>query len=335
MSRWSLTQALRSPGVHFVVVGALLYSVSGSQQPEPPERATLAISAAKVEQLRADLHFELGRSPSPEELRSAVDSWIDEEVLIRHALELGLDREPAVERRLAQIAAFVDGDDLDRRGSDAVLADRARELGLQLSDRVVRNILIDRASRLIRAAVLVREPTDAALQSYLEEHAEVFRSPSVLALAHVELRRASVEEAESVLDRISEALPDSELSSDDLTGWGDPPSVPAVLPGLTERELSRRFGPAFVSALAEMPDDGWSGPIRSPHGLHLVRILERRPGALPSLSTVRNQVRGRLRHELAEHWLDERLKGLRAEFDIRLGPEAVAWGMPSSSEVSS
>ncbi len=338
--RGALGAISRSPAVHFAVVGALLYGLSGSPGPQPEDRAVLEISAQRVALLRTDLHLELGRAPSPAELQAAVDTWIDGEVLIRHAVELGLDREPAVERRLAQIAAFVDGEARDPQASEAVLADRARELGLHMSDRVVRNILIDRASRLIRAAVLVREPTEGALRQYLEQHADLFRTPSRLALAHVELRRASMgeaaekAEAQALLERLAEALPEKEIHADALAGWGDAPSVPSVLPALTERDLIRRFGPQFVDALAEMPEGEWSGPVRSAHGLHLVKVQERRPGALPPLSTVEDQVRGRLRHELAERWLQERLQGLRAEFDVRLSPDAVAMHTLLGSEVS-
>lgn len=322
---WSLSAALRSPAVHFVVVGALLYALSGSQETEPAAQVLLEIPAARVELLRNDLHFELGRSPSPTELRAAVDSLIDEEVLIRHALDLGLDREPAVERRLAQIASFVEGDENDmEQGIEADLANRARALGLQRSDRVVRNILIDRASRLIRAAVLVREPTDAALERYLNENAAVFRRPSRWALAHVELREVSASEAEQQLDLLNEAALGPEIVAADLAGWGKSPSVPSVLPALSERDLARRFGHGFAGALAEMPEGVWAGPVSSPYGLHLVRILEHRPGVVPPLDEVRDEVRGRLRHELAERWLDERLRGLRAEYDVRVGPVRMA-----------
>ena len=46
----------------------------------------------------------------------------------------------------------------------------AVDLGLHHGDLVVRRILIDAAKRLIRVAVLSREPTEAALEAYLREH---------------------------------------------------------------------------------------------------------------------------------------------------------------------
>ncbi len=50
------------------------------------------------------------------------------------------------------------------------------------------------------------------------------------------------------------------------------------------------FGQEFALHLAEVEPGGWTGPLGSSYGLHLVRIRERLPARMPELSEVRKAV---------------------------------------------
>lgn len=357
---------LRSPAVHFLLAGGLLYLASTSLGPgeagDGGEVRELRLSTAQVERLREDLRSQLGRPPSQAQLEEAVRRRIDEEVLLDHALDLGLDREPAVERRLAQIAGFVsttepaqvspveagstiaegssavDGSYVGGdRASQAELAELARQLGLHRSDRVARNISIDRASRLIRAAILAHEPTEAALEAHLVEHADLFRAPDRLALEHVEVRDDDPATARA---RAEALLPRLRAAEADPATLGDRPSVPSRLRAQPERALARRFGHSFAEALADLPEGTWAGPLASRYGWHLVRITERRPGPEPTLEPVRDDVRAHWRHQHSERWLRERLAQLRATYRIEIAgqqvpPSVLAAATEADEEVSS
>src|SRR5207302_1954271 len=104
-----------------------------------------------------------GHPLTPEERQRVLRAVVDEEILYAYARRLGLDKEPVVERRLSQIATFVTENPHEAK-STKELAGEALLLGLNDGGLVVRRMLIDGARRLIRAAVLVREPSEAALE---------------------------------------------------------------------------------------------------------------------------------------------------------------------------
>ena len=172
---------LRSPALHYVVLGALLFIVVSPRGSEQPA-ARLVVPASRIE--AAFREYEgLKRQPlTPEEKQSIIRLLVDREVLYAYALRLGLDKEPVVERRLSQIATFVSENPHEAK-STKELANEALLLGLNEGDLVVRRILIDGARRLIRAAVLIREPSDSLLEQYLHEHADEFRLPARVRLS--------------------------------------------------------------------------------------------------------------------------------------------------------
>src|SRR5262249_46676471 len=175
---------------------------------------------------------------------------IDQEVLYAYALRLGLDKDPVVERRLSQIATFVSENPHEAKSTEE-LANEAVLLGLTESDLVVRRILIDGARRLIRAAILIREPSDSLLEQYLQEHADEFRLPARVRLSHVLVdprihREQTEHDARELLARLRADAVRPEQAAD----YGDRGLVAANLAALPEVELERRFGHKFVEQLA-------------------------------------------------------------------------------------
>lgn len=308
---------LRSPALHFAVLGALLYGAVAPPGSAPPPR--LVIPASRIAMAVQEYQDLNGHALDPQEKQAVVRAVVEQEVLYAYALRLGMGQEPAVERRLAQIATFV-ADNPHEAKSTAERADEAATLGLGEGDMVVRRILIDGARRLIRAAVLVREPADAALESYLREHPDEFRGAErwrlsqVVVDARLHRGRAGEEDARQLLARLrQEAVPPAEAKS-----YGDPGFVAANLPALTGLELERRFGHRFVESLAGLPAGSWQGPVPSRFGWHLVYIEDYSPARVPALAEVRDRVRVRVREKLADEWLAVRLEQLRAEFAVEI-----------------
>lgn len=117
LHRW-----LREPLFHFAVLGAAIFGLHAAVAPRPRDER-IVVSADFVAGLRQEHAARAGRPPTPEEERALVDRFVDEEVLYREAVALGLDRgDPIVRRRLAQKMMFVAEDGAAREPSDAELA---------------------------------------------------------------------------------------------------------------------------------------------------------------------------------------------------------------------
>jgi parvulin-like peptidyl-prolyl isomerase len=110
----------REPLVRFLLIGALLFvAMTGVRQLQRP---VVRIDAAELEQLAAYWEAQYQRPPTKAELAGIIDDRIDEELLAREALRLGLDKnDMIIRRRLAQKMGFASEDAAAREPSEAEL----------------------------------------------------------------------------------------------------------------------------------------------------------------------------------------------------------------------
>jgi PPIC-type PPIASE domain len=316
---------LRSPALHFAVLGGLLFAAVPTRAPAP-EAVRLVVPTSRVETAIREFERVHGRPLTPEDRERLTQAVVDEEVLYAYALRLGLDKEPVVERRLAQIAAFV-AENPHEAKSAKELANEAHELGLNDGDVVVRRILIDGAKRLIRAAVLAREPSDSLLEEYLRQHPDQFRLPARARISHVVVdARMHREWTEHTAHELLARLRADSVPPEQAGAYGDHGLVASNLPALPHVELERRFGYRFVKHLDRLPMGSWQGPVPSRYGLHLVFVEERIPERIASLTEVRRDVSARVRNQLADEWLAARMEQLRAEFQVEMRGSATRSG---------
>lgn len=89
-----------------MLAGAVLFGAHAALR--RPRADQIVISAAFVEGLREEQRARTGRTPSAEETRALVDRFVEEEILHREALALGLDQgDVIVRRRLTQKMRFL------------------------------------------------------------------------------------------------------------------------------------------------------------------------------------------------------------------------------------
>ena len=308
---------LSAPALHMAAIGALLFTGAVASKGLPSTtRPRLVIPAQRVDTARQAFLYEQRRAPNADEMAALLDYLVDQEVLYQYALRLGMHEQPVAQRRLAQIAAFVDANPHDRR-PERERAAEAIELGLHHGDVVVRRILIDGTRRLIRAVVLTRQPNPAMVEEFLAAHREQFAWPARTRITHVAVNGfrwpgAGKERAAALLSRLRRESVPPEAGP----RLGDEPMVPSALPALSAKDLQTRFGVTFEGGLKDAPIGAWAGPIASRFGYHLVWVHERQEATLPPFEEIREKVEQRLLHKLADEWLAFRLRQLRAEFDI-------------------
>lgn len=113
---------LREPLTHFLAIGVVL--VLGAAGLKALERPVLRVDANELSQLVAYWQVQTQRAPTPEELQGIIRERVDEEILAREAVRLGLDQDDLIiRRRLAQKMAFA--------GEDAVPVAEPDEAALQ------------------------------------------------------------------------------------------------------------------------------------------------------------------------------------------------------------
>lgn len=108
LSGWARA-ALAEPLTHFAAIGLALFVALGLA--EGLERPVVRISEAEIAQLAQYWSSQMQREPTRVELGALISERVDEEILAREALRLGLDRDDIIiRRRLAQKMAFISED---------------------------------------------------------------------------------------------------------------------------------------------------------------------------------------------------------------------------------
>lgn len=308
---------LRSPALHFAVLGLVLFFASRDERASAPKADDrVQIPWVRASKIHARMAREQGRPLTDEEIAEANQILIDQEVLWLYSRELGLEHDPVVQVRLAQIAKFV-AETPSEHATIESGAQAALEFGLADGDPVVRRIMIDAAERLIRATALVREPDDAGLQLYLDQHASDYQTERLTRITHITLNRnLRGDETETAAQAMLEDVVSRGVSPKQGTKLGDKSIVAPSLPALSDRSLERRFGRDFTIDLAELLVGSWQGPIRSKLGSHVVFVHERVPSQTAELSQVRDQVSHAARSELADRVLRVRLDELQRRYGV-------------------
>jgi hypothetical protein len=308
----------RAPLLHFLALGGLLLALRAWWIPEDAgaERPRIVIGVADLARLREAWAEGHGAPPSRAVEDVLVRDAIDEEILFREALALGLDRrDDTIRERLVGLARFVG----EEAGGDRDALEReARRLGLQRSDLVVRRHLVEMMRLAVGRLGPGDLPSETELEAYLARHPEEFAEPARVRLTQVYLSEDA---------RGAEAAGDATRLLAELRRTGGSPAAAALRGDVfirgaqldrTPAELERVFGPGFAEAVATAPLRTWVGPVRSSYGLHLVWVDAREVARTPPLAAVR----GRILHA----WLRERgrqraadvMRGLHARYDVEV-----------------
>lgn len=149
--RQLLHNAWREPLARFLLIGLVLLAadrtLGGGAESDDSYR--IVVTAGRQAALAASFRAEHGRAPRDAELQALLDRWIDEQVLYREALALGLDqRDVIVQRQLTQKMRF-----------------------------------------LIEDQSLAAEPGEAELQAWLDRHPERYGHPRTVSFEQVFLSR--------------------------------------------------------------------------------------------------------------------------------------------------
>lgn len=146
----NMKDLLREPLTQFVILGLLLFAYFSTQneaEGSVPETGRIVVSDAQVQQMANQYRTMWKRPPTTGELQYLIAGHVQEEVLVREALALGLDR------------------------GDAAIRSRLRQKMLFLTDSAAQSL----------------QPDDETLQAHLQANPEQFAEPAQLSFQQVYL----------------------------------------------------------------------------------------------------------------------------------------------------
>jgi hypothetical protein len=194
----------------------------------------------------------------------------------------------------------------------------ALAMGLDRDDPYVRNRLALKLEFLLDDLSAETAPTDAELRRFLEQHPQRFSEPARLSFRQVYLDPERHGDTRAETERRLEAL----RAGGDPAGLGDPTLLGSAYDDFSRDGVAREFGEAFADALLKLELDRWSGPLRSPFGIHLVLVTARQPARLPALEEVREAVLAEWRDGRRREAREQAFERLRARYEIVIEPAA-------------
>jgi peptidyl-prolyl cis-trans isomerase C len=278
----AFTRWLREPLLHFLLLGAALFAAYGyfNRGPggvEPSKQ--IALTLDELRQL--DLYFEAQwqRPPTPDEFRNLVEDKVQEEILYREALAMGLDKDDTiVRRRMAQKMRFLAED--------------------------------------VAAA---HEPTTDVLKAWFEKNRDKFALPSRVSFRHLYFSpdrrgKRARDDAAQALTQLAGQPEDAPLAAT----LADPFMFQDYYRDRAPDYLGKEFGPLFAQAVEKLVPGSWQGPIESGFGWHLVFVDTLIPGRIPAFEEIEPDVKTAwLGEQKALAW-QKAYKDMRAKYTVLL-----------------
>jgi peptidyl-prolyl cis-trans isomerase C len=277
-----MKRLLREPLVHFILLGALLFAGyahfdRGRGGPEPSKQIQLSLD--DLSQLAMLFQSQWKRDPTPDEFGRMVETKVQEEVLYREGLAMGLDKDDTiVKRRMAQKMQFVAED--------------------------------------VAAA---RTPTSAELNAWFERNTAKFQDPPRVSFRHLyfapDKRGARArDDAVDALAQLAGQSQDVKVAATMADRFMFQEYYRDRAPGY----LGKEFGPKFALALPKVPTGSWQGPIESGFGWHLVYVDTLVPGRIPPFEEIEGAVKTAwLSEQKATAW-EKAYKDMRAKYVVML-----------------
>lgn len=277
-----MNRLLREPLVHFLLIGAVMFGLYGLTQSGNPVIASsraIPLSLDEIAQLTELYQAQWHRLPTPQELERMVEQKVQQEVLYREALAMGLDKgDEIVKRRMAQKMQFLAED--------------------------------------VAAA---REPTPGELRNWFARNEARFAQPPRLSFRHLYFSpdkrgtRARAD-AEQALAQLAGQPVDAKVA----TSLADAFMFQDYYRDRAPEFLGKEFGPQFALATAKLSPGSWQGPIESGFGWHLVFVDTLIPGRVPAFEEVEANVKTAWLDEQKTLAWENSYKAMRANYTVLL-----------------
>lgn len=258
---------VREPLFHFLLLGAVIFVVYGLRNRNRVEKpAEIVVTQGAIENLVTGFTRTWQHAPTEQELQGLLRDYVRQEAAYREAVALGLDRDDMVVRRR-----------------------------LQQKLEFLSNELTEGA-----------EPSDADLEDFMLAHVETFKTEPRFSFRQIyfnpQVRGGNAHgDAASIRDDLRRAG-----GNGNTVNLGDPFLLEQNFGDLSFSDVKKTFGERFASTLSSLRLAEWQGPIDSGYGTHLVFLLQRSEGRIPSLGEVREQVR--------REWLDAKRREVTDKF---------------------
>ena len=281
--RHFLRRAINEPLVHFLLIGFALFALYALFGPATgqPTSTRIELTNADIDQLQVTWMAQWKRPPSSDELRGLVDAKVQQEILYREALALGLEQnDEIIKRRLAQKMEFL-GEDVSK----------------------------------------IRAPQPKELKEWFDKNSAQFSLPGRITFRHLYFspdkrgQRTRLD-AEDALKAVST----NPVLTGREADYSDRFIDQNYFVDCSREQVSKIFGTAFTDSLFQLkPGAGWQGPVESGLGWHLVYIEALTAGRVPAFEELDlEQIKSEWTTALREETKTKAFAEIRKRYEVVL-----------------
>lgn len=274
---------LREPLVHFLLLGAALFAVyayvSGTPASSGELTTQIALTPQEVLELTTYHMQQTRRAPTPEEMNALVERLVQDEVLYREAMAMGIDKH----------------------------------------DPVVKSHLAKKMRGMTEGFIDVPEPSASELQTWYVKNADKFQVPARASFRQVFFaadrrgEKAKPDAAEA-LTKLAGQGKDSQLAGT----LGDPANSSDHYEGVSPAELTKMYGTEFVSGISKAAQGTWQGPIQSSKGWHLVFVDSYDAGGAPDFKEIEPAIKKAWEIEQRQAAWRKAYEAMRAKYTVTM-----------------
>jgi len=299
--RGIIARILREPLIQFLLLGTALFAGYSYITPDAsPGTGEYEILLTPDELLQMTVYFQSRwqRPPTAEEFNQLLENKIQEKILYREAIAMGLDQDDTiVSRRMAQKMKFLAED--------------------------------------VAAA---RVPDIDELRTWYDAHSELFAMPGRISFRQVyfspDIRG---DQARTAAEAALVELAGQPIDSPLVAASGDRILLQDYFGDRSVETLAKEFGPSFAQAIRDVKPGAWRGPIESGLGWHLVFVDNLEPGREPDFFEVETEVKNAWLAQQKDIAWREAYDEMRAKYTVLLPafPEAEVQTAPPSTASTS
>ncbi|WP_445360149.1 peptidyl-prolyl cis-trans isomerase [Microbulbifer sp. EKSA005] len=207
---------------------------------------------------------------------------------------------------------------------EEVLYREALNLGLQKHDQIIRRRLIQKLDYVNGGFSSNTDISEEDLENYFQLYREKYRIEASITFTHVffDFRRHSKEKLEKTVKQSLNHLIKQSVPFEESAFYGDRFIFHRNYADRTPHLVASHFGDDLAERIFQLPLNTWSGPFKSPYGLHLILVSENKTSRLPNFREtaplVLEDYRRNKMEENRQLRIQELLAGYRIERDASI-----------------
>jgi peptidyl-prolyl cis-trans isomerase C len=268
----------KEPLFLIIIAGVLLYiTYSALNNYLNRDENLIVVTSNEIMQMEQSWESRWNRPPTAQERQGLIDQFIQETVLYKTALEMGLEKD----------------------------------------DRVIRGRLVQKLKFLGNDLIRPPQPSEQDLVTFYDKHKEQYMPEEEITITHIFFDPDKRDDETLVdADKALQVLSSKDNFDGDISGYGDPFMLQNYYPGRSELEIRKLFGNGFTESVFQLEPGIWHGPVLSGYGTHLVYVHNHQESELPAFTDVREQVKTDWMEDMQKKLNERYIEGIMARYEV-------------------